>query len=77
MILRAISKCIRWWSRRWQKTSKGKWHIISPRWYATDNEFVPACNPWAVWRAASIEKRTPPKGETVCKTCKRLCDKMY
>jgi len=60
-----------WFTRRWHKTSKGKWHVTT-KWYPRRREFVPACSPWAIWKTTDVTKHTPPKKEKVCKTCKKL-----
>jgi len=66
-----INKCVRWFSRRWHKTTRGKWHVAT-RWYSLRKEFVPACCPRAVWKTTATKKHAPPKGEVVCKICAAL-----
>ena len=70
------SKFIRWYFRRWQKTARGKWHIVSHG-YPLKDGFVPACRLRAVWESTATKKHTPPKGETVCKICAKLQNKLY
>jgi len=59
---------IRWLCRSWRKTARGKWHIIIEE-FPLKRMFVPACRPWAIWKATSSKNHTAPEGETVCKIC--------